>query len=303
MKIKKEEILNFFKENNNIDIKYGIKIDSEKPGKNILITGSVHGNEPVGSDFAYKFINDFKNKKITLESGSITFILANYKAFKENKRYINTDMNRIFNFPEDKKDTFEYKRAKEISKYISNNNFDFGIDLHSVSVGDFKMYICDNNDKELMNLLKETSVVDTLFYFNDEYIPGTLMNYLKKYNGKGVGLECGNHLDDNAINIAEKQVSVLLNKFNIIKNKNIDENIISKDKLTIYNVFYKIKTGENFKWLIEKPTTDVFIKKDQEISIDSNNGIQKAPKDCYLVMPSKEVKSSDNDAGFLATKE
>ena len=187
--------------------------------------------------------------------------------------------------------------------YISENNFDFGVDLHSVSIGDFKMYICDQNDDELMELLKETSVVDTLFYFDDKYIPGTLMNFLKKYNGKGVGLECGNHLDDKAINVAEKQVGILLDKFNVVKNKIFYKNIVPKDKLTIYNVFYKIETGKNFKWLIENPRTDVFVKSGQEISVDSKNGVQKSSKDSYLVMPSKEVKETDNDAGFLAIKE
>ncbi len=302
MKTEREKIINFFEKRNNIELKYGVKIDSGKPGKNILISGAIHGNEPVGVEFAYNFIKNFDKGKIKLDSGSITFVLTNYKAFVEDIRYVDTDMNRIFNFPEDKKKTFEYQRAKEISLYISKNNIDFNVDLHSVSIGDFKMYICDKSDRDLMDFLAETSVVNILFYFNEKHIPGTLMSYVKNHNGKGVVLECGNHTSGSATEIARKAVDVLLNKFGVLKNSKVAKNIISKKKLTIYNTIYKIETGRDFKWLIENPATDVFVSKGQEISTDLDNGIQKAPQDSFLVMPSKKVLASDNDAGFLAVK-
>ena len=54
---KRKEILEFFKDNTNIDLPYAIKIDSGNEGKNILISVSRHGNEPVGSVYAYEFIN------------------------------------------------------------------------------------------------------------------------------------------------------------------------------------------------------------------------------------------------------
>jgi len=298
----REEILDFFEKENNVDLPYAIKISSPKAGKNILISGAVHGNEPVGTRFAYNFIKDFKAGKINLESGSITFVLGNPKAFEKNQRYIDSDLNRIFDFPEEKKNSYEWHRAKEMDNFLKENNFDFGIDLHSVSVGNVQIYICDKDNQKLKQLLEETSAIKTIFYFDKKSIPGTFMNRFEKYQSNGIGLECGNHSSEIAISVAEKQVDILLKKFGLIKGDYKDN--VYKGDLDIYETITHIRTGDNFKWLLEEHKTGLKVNKGEKICTDDKNGIQVAEQDSYLFMPTAEekVKETDYDAGYLCIK-
>jgi len=47
------------------------------------------------------------------------------------KRFIDIDFNRIWNFKEEFKKTYEYKRAKQIKNIIANSDYVF--DLHSAT--------------------------------------------------------------------------------------------------------------------------------------------------------------------------
>lgn len=71
-----------------------IRIDSHKPGKNILITVAMHGNEHAWVRVVEEM---FERDDILshLKTWSVTFVLANVEAYKHHKRYIDYDMNRI----------------------------------------------------------------------------------------------------------------------------------------------------------------------------------------------------------------
>ena len=299
----RKEILEFFKDNTNIDLPCAIKIDSGNEGKNILISVSRHGNEPVGSVYAYEFINDFWNKKIKLDSGSITFVLANPEAFRKNVRYINSDRDYL---PEDQLDlenNNEHKRATEIKKYLTKNKdkIDLAIDVHSVSTGDTQIYICNKEREKMKEILIETSIIPMLFFFDNELINASFLSECTRQNIDSLAMECGNHTSDNAINIAKKQIGILLDKYGILKLK---EKIPTKkrEELRIYETVGKVLCAPGFKWLIDNPKTDYKLTKGQEFAIDSKNGVQKAKEDCLLVMPSKEPKDTDTDAGFLCIR-
>ncbi len=300
---KREEILNFFKNKNNVSLPYAIKIDSEKEGKNILISVSRHGNEPVGSVYAYEFINDFWNNKIKLKSGSITFVLANPEAFKRNVRYIDSDRDYLPENELDLKNNNEHIRATEIKRYLieNKNDIDLAIDVHSVSIGDTQIYIASNERENMKKILEETSIIEMLFFFNNDLINASFLSECTRQNIDSVAMECGNHTSDNAIKIARKQVGIILDKYGIV---DLKEEVKIKDKkeLQIYETVGKVLCGPNFKWLIENPKTDFKLKEGQKYAIDDKNGVQKAKEECLLVMPTKKPKDTDTDAGFLCIK-
>ncbi|WP_281950846.1 aspartoacylase [Nitrosophilus kaiyonis] len=116
--------------------------------KNIAITGGVHGNELTG---AY-LIKKFQKRPIKTKNINIDYILANPKAFKECKRYIDYDLNRSFSINALKEDShfYEFERAKVIKERLKN--CDFLLDLHSTT-SNMKMSVVLSKDDEISNLI------------------------------------------------------------------------------------------------------------------------------------------------------
>lgn len=98
--------------------------------KKVLIFGGTHGNEWTGVQIV-KSYGDFFRKKfphLTLE-----FILSNPEAHKINRRFVNEDLNRAFQFlKEGRADSYEHQRAHEIKKLIDADPC-FIIDLHTTT--------------------------------------------------------------------------------------------------------------------------------------------------------------------------
>jgi aspartoacylase len=98
--------------------------------KKVLIFGGTHGNEWTGVYVVKNYSHEIKNQFHLL---NIEFIHANPKAFIENKRFVDEDLNRSFEFLGDiHHDSYEHGRAQEIKKLISKEEC-FLIDLHTTT--------------------------------------------------------------------------------------------------------------------------------------------------------------------------
>lgn len=102
-------------------VSYSLMFGSPSASKVALITAGIHGNE-VGTLPA--FLEFAKNLKI--QDGCVIMALGNIDALKENKRYLDEDMNRLFS--EIDRNTSERKRAGEIKQLI--DMADYHLDLH-----------------------------------------------------------------------------------------------------------------------------------------------------------------------------
>src|SRR3989344_395114 len=84
-----------------------------------LIIGGIHGNEPPGIEVCKKLQS--------LKIPYIDVLFANEKAIKQNKRYIDQDLNRVF--PGKVNGSYEEIRAKKIFEKCTF--YDFVIDFHN----------------------------------------------------------------------------------------------------------------------------------------------------------------------------
>jgi hypothetical protein len=151
------------------------------------------------------------------------------------------------------------------------------------------------NDNITEKFLEKTSHIDLHFLYYEEHVPDTLINQSYKLGIISFLVECGNHLNENAINTAWNEVINVLNYCSMIDNVVC----VNKYKIKKYETIGIIKTGDNFRFLIDDINTETFMPKDTVFSYDDKNGEQKTFDDCFVFMPSKVVKVSDNDAGFL----
>ena len=90
--IKAEENLKYLKVNKNLKIEYYF-LDSNKEGATIFIIGGIHGDEPAGSQAAYR-LTEYKPNKGKL----YIFPAINEEGLSDNSRYISDsiDINRCF---------------------------------------------------------------------------------------------------------------------------------------------------------------------------------------------------------------
>ena len=96
----------------------------------LLVLGAVHGNETCGSKAIKDIIDDINSDKIKLKQGSVTFIeKSNPKAYEENKRYHETNLNRVIKKMENPI-LYEEKLGNILTAHI--DECEYMLDLHSM---------------------------------------------------------------------------------------------------------------------------------------------------------------------------
>ena len=103
----------------------------------VAIVGGTHGNEVTGTYLLRRWAKN--PTEISRESFTTKTLWANPKAFYENKRYIDADLNRFFlrdHLNDETIHTYEESRAKVINAALGpkdNPAFDFSIDIHTTT--------------------------------------------------------------------------------------------------------------------------------------------------------------------------
>jgi aspartoacylase len=142
----------------------------------LAIVGGTHGNEITGPYLLRRWAAN--PAEITRESFTTTTFWASPKAFYENKRYIDADLNRCF-LNKDLLDknifTHEGDRAKVINSYFGpkqNPAVDFLIDIHTTNSNMGVTLISFKGDDEynfkLAAFIKSQIPIVNLYHFTDE---------------------------------------------------------------------------------------------------------------------------------------
>jgi len=99
-----------------------------QPSK-VIIVGGTHGNEYTGVQIVKHYQNYLQKKFPHLR---IEFILANPVAHDLNSRFKDEDLNRAFQFLDEKRNTYEHNRAHEIRSLIQKESC-LVLDLHTTT--------------------------------------------------------------------------------------------------------------------------------------------------------------------------
>jgi len=120
----------------------------------ILINICSHGNETIG----LKVQELFAGKEI--KNGSLTFHIGNSEALEQNKRFIESDLNR--SFPGSLSGTKEEVIAANMMEYVPQ--FDYVFDIHS-TVSDIKdCLIIEDDSVEMQKLIAATTHAKTALH-------------------------------------------------------------------------------------------------------------------------------------------
>ena len=213
----------------NINVK---EIKGKKPGKTIVILAGVHGDETCG---VRAF--DFLIPRIKIDAGKVFFIYANLKAIKQNKRFVEKNLNRCF-FKEqlqEIKNSLEGKTAREIMPYL--DQADVMLDIHaSFTDGSIPFVICDELNIQEAHIFEAEKIVCNI----DPFEPGSTDYYMNLQKKAAFCFECGYLGDFKTNEIAQKAIFDFLIYYNCIPGSNS-----SQKKSSIIKIvgLYKNKYG------------------------------------------------------------
>ncbi|OGJ52071.1 acetylglutamate kinase [Candidatus Peregrinibacteria bacterium RIFOXYB2_FULL_32_7] len=304
--VKEIQILNPNKQSSGTTItkNYPVYIDhfiGNNKGPITTIIGSIHGNEKIGKKLIDNLRQDLKKEGIY---GEIFLIFGNPKAYKQNLRFINEDLNRLFDKEIFKKLSLkvilnnEQLRALQIAKILKKT--DYCLDIHS-TLKPSKAFVYLENSKKHIKLAK---------FFHTKYLVSLGQNFKEKdlicstdsfinSNGRyGLTFETGFHKDFSDFQNVYLKTKLFLKK---VKSAFFNEKLkmknekFSKIHLEIVDSI-KPKTND-FKFAKNFSNFDI-IKNGELIAFDKHKKII-APKDLFIIFPKKEFYINKT-AGYFA---
>ncbi|MDQ5971471.1 MAG: hypothetical protein QG566_417 [Patescibacteria group bacterium] len=271
-------------------MKNKIILTGKNPGPTSIVMAGNHGNEICGIVALQQLL-----PYLTIEAGTVIFILGNIQAIKENKRFIDFNLNRLFSdillYSKEIKKSYEYKRAQILKKV-----FDLGdalLDIHSTLNPSTPFIICEDNAKEIVS--KFPARFERIVYGFDPLEPGASDGYMLSKGKIGICIECGQHNDPMSIEIAKKSIYAFLKARGHINYRSISfDRPIVREYVKMFSI-YKSKTDS---FVLSRKFYDFEpIAEGTKIGADGCNIIY-APKDCLIVF-AHDCNKIDSEAFLL----
>lgn len=184
----------------------------------IGIIGCLHGNEKIGQEVIKKLA------EMKLNAGTAVLIIANEEAMQQNRRFIDTDLNRCF--PGNENGNHEEKLAHRISKEMAN--CDYVIDIHSTTA-DTESFIIITK-KEALGLAQLVPINKIVFMEPVIANGKSLLDYVRC----GISIEFSDNIK------AETATEIILK---CLQNLGVAEDSATLVKKEIYFVYGILKKG------------------------------------------------------------
>lgn len=287
---------------------YGI-LESENL---IICMAGLHGNEPAGVLALELVMQNLKKKRVKLDAKFVA-LTGNIQALKENKRFLEKDLNRIW-FNKQLEDEKEYhipdvQELLEIQKLI--DSFDsptykqkIFIDLHTTSAQNGIFMVSSNLEKSkyITKHLKCPVILGL-----EQILEGALINFMAKLDFTSFAFEGGQHTARESIQNMEWMLWNTFLASGCIEGNHIPVEIQEYGELNHFNkslpevleVVYRHEIDETdcFKMLNGFENFSP-IKKGQLLAKDKKGEV-KAERNGYLLMPLYQDKGED---GFFIVR-
>ena len=292
--------------------KHIIEVVKKTTSPKVIILGGMHGNEISGIDAIQKSIQLLKNAKSLLQ-GTIYFLKGNIGALAKKERFLDKDLNRLWQdqyISDDDNSAKELKELKELHDLIVNkicqNNFDdcYFLDLHTFSAQSGIFCIPAGNKKSLdIAASFHIPFIEKLA----ESLPGTAITYLGNKGMTGVVLEGGTH---NTPEATENLVAGILHFLAQIKVIDNHCAAVKNAKIKLQNEGKKYPYHLELSYRHQLENSSVFkmnegyynfkrVEQNEILAQEKNKNIS-SPSSGYMLMPLYQKKGSD---GFFIVKE
>lgn len=294
----------------------------DSDGPVIVLFVGIHGNETAGV-IAVDNVLEKISANIESVNGSLYAIRGNLEALSQGHRFIDTDLNRLWEMYNTEKDfstslasdedmPVEYLESLKVKSAIENiiekHNSDkqkiIFADLHTTS-SESCAFILINDTLANRKLARKFPVPQILGI--EENIQGTLLSYINNLGYRALGFEAGAHTSWNSISRSEAFIELLLHysgvmKLNDDELEKLEKEIKTYEEVpdTYFEVRYHhlIADARNFNML---PGFTNFDPVDGGIPLAYENGkLVSAPESGRIFMPLYQKRGHD---GFMIIKE
>lgn len=252
-----------------------IKIIGKNTWPTTTIMVWVHGNEKAWINALDELLQDF-----SIDAGTVYCIYANIQAIKEDKRYIEKNMNRCF-LKNISATVYEEQRAQEIISYL--NQSDYLLDIHNTT----------NKENSIPMLISEYPELGK--YFAVPYVvswfdilhPGGSDGYMNTIGKVWLCIECWSIYDANGPMLAKESI---INFLRYTRNIAWTHKIYDQQEFVKFDTIYKNK---NIEFSFAQKFHDMEkISSGQLIAYDGDEEIRSISEG-YLLFPTTPKKIGD----------
>lgn len=180
------------------------EINGDSEGPLMIYLAGIHGNESHGITALQNVFNSLQERNENYHGRAIA-LRGNLSAIAQNTRYIDFDLNRIWDKHHfetvDKLNVSEYKDLKEIKEIINAeiaawNGKVYLIDLHTTSAPTIPFMVTqyENNDHAFIQKMKVPFITGL-----SGFLDGTILAWICKQGHCGLAFEAGQHMSKHSI--------------------------------------------------------------------------------------------------------
>lgn len=208
------------------------KYESSVPGPVLVIFAGIHGNEPAGIRAVNKIAESVEENELEL-NGSVYAITGNIQALNLGIRYIDFDLNRLWEsfhpdktqvrlnhmkFGAEREEIIEIEKAvhKIIEKHGAMDVPIIFTDIHTTSSSSCSFILFNDTigNRKLARKFPSPQILGV-----EEYIQGTLLSYINNLGYTAVGFEAGAHTAKESVQRSKAFLWLLLHHCNFLKLK------------------------------------------------------------------------------------
>lgn len=215
------------------------KIENKESERLAVISTGIHGNEPSGLFAAKKVIRKIELSNIKL-NGTLLVVAGNLEALKEDVRYIDEDMNRVWtkeniqSFLQNPRSNEEHQ-AKELHEVITSEmpgyKHRFFLDCHTTS-SETMPYI-SAHDHGLGYQLAQKFPVNTVLGFS-KYVASSLDDFMRDQGFVGFTFEAGHHHAFTSLENQEAMIWLFLTKAGFLQHGSAEDHDVCRRLLAKY---------------------------------------------------------------------
>ncbi len=229
-----------------------VGFSSSISGPRLLVLGGVHGNEVCGPAAIDYILGLFNTGKIQVAAGSVTFVpICNPRAYAENKRFIDRNLNRALARRAEPK-AYEEFLMNDLAVLLED--CDVLLDIHSYRAGGpaFAFRGGDELREREEPFIAALGLNHVIYGWQEAYAAsgakidptesvGTT-EYARNHGAIATTVECGQHLDPSAIPVAIRAIEGALTHCGIAKLP-LPPRQDNMRRTRIKQLFYKQRTG------------------------------------------------------------
>ena len=296
--LKLRDYLQYFRENQVEHLPHTLEIDTQVPGKHIVLVGTLGGDELPATIGMIKLHKLLKNNPGTLLSGKVTMILGNPQAFKQGESYLHEPLNKVFDSENGK--SYEAKRAASIREYLLEAQPDLVLDFHTAPVGEMRMVVYPKEQMAQIGIIENISDISYYAAFKSEFLPGRLVSLCTTAGITAFSIECGNSKSKKSIGITFDHMVRTLEYFEMVKKKRIPQMMQHRivETMQLFDIREVIVPLDGFRFSAFNVKTGMAIRKG-DVYATTDEGPLVAHEDCFLFLPKKNATGRDKSAGYL----